>query len=212
MIVLSHRGFWTCNAEKNSKSAFIRSFSAGYGTETDIRDCNGRLVISHDMPNESAMPLEYFFDIYKRYGITLPLALNVKADGMQSELKRLIDCYGIENYFCFDMAVPDAIMYCSHHLKAFTRQSEYELTPAFYEMAQGVWLDEFIGHWITNDVIARHMKSQKGICIVSPDLHNRDYRNEWEQYKGLESRIGKDRLMICTDFPDKAQEFFNAED
>jgi hypothetical protein len=155
------------------------------------------------------MAVEVFFDIYQRHQSKYPLALNIKADGLQTELKRLLDAFNIENYFTFDMSVPDGIIYCRRGFRTYTRQSEYEPVPPYYELASGIWLDEFDGHWITDDVINRHLELGKSICIVSPDLHKRDFRREWEHYKHLESKIGKDRLMLCTDFPEKAQEFFN---
>ena len=57
MIVLSHRGYWKTAVEKNTPTAFKRSFELGFGTETDVRDRNGELVISHDMPNGSEITL-----------------------------------------------------------------------------------------------------------------------------------------------------------
>lgn len=35
MIILSHRGYWKETHEKNLPIAFERSFSLGFGTETD---------------------------------------------------------------------------------------------------------------------------------------------------------------------------------
>jgi glycerophosphoryl diester phosphodiesterase len=63
LIVLSHRGYWLTETEKNSPSAFTRSFAMGFGTETDIRDRNSKLVISHDMPDSQAISAEEFFEI-----------------------------------------------------------------------------------------------------------------------------------------------------
>lgn len=45
---------------------------------------------------------------------------------------------------------------------------------------------------ITKEVIEKHIKNNKQICIVSPDLHKR----EWQHYKII------DNLMICTDYPE----------
>lgn len=209
MIVLSHRGYWLDPSERNSQTAFERSFSLGFGTETDIRDRDSRLVISHDMPDKNCMPLEHFFEIYKKYQAPLPLALNIKADGLQLELKRLLAEYSVDSYFVFDMAVPDGLLYTRQQMRTYTRQSEYETEPAFYELADGIWLDEFSGHWLTDEVIERHRANGKSVCIVSPELHKRDNAQEWRHYKQLEATIGKDRFMLCTDFPKQAQEFFN---
>ena len=82
MKILSHRGYWKKPKERNTKVAFERSFSLGFGTETDIRDHNGKLVISHDMASNDAMLAEKFFDIYCSFSEPLPLALNVKAEGI----------------------------------------------------------------------------------------------------------------------------------
>ena len=210
MIILSHRGYWKDISEKNTKSAFERSFELGFGTETDIRDHQGELVISHDMANADSIPAEEFFKIYQSIDKPLPLALNIKAAGLQHSLKRLLCKYEVENYFVFDMAVPDGLFYLSQNLRTYTRHSEFESTPAYYEMAQGVWLDEFLSHWITDQIIERHLEAGKSICIVSPELHKRAFEAEWSHYRTLEQRIGRDRVMLCTDFPEKAKDFFNA--
>ena len=64
MQVISHRGYWKTAAEKNTATAFARSFEMGFGTETDVRDLNGLLVISHDMPQHPTMTLrQYLADL-----------------------------------------------------------------------------------------------------------------------------------------------------
>jgi glycerophosphoryl diester phosphodiesterase len=208
MIILSHRGYWKENQEKNQTIAFERSFSLGFGTETDIRDYKGELVISHDIADAKSMGVKDMFEIYNRYDNTLPLALNIKADGLQIKLNELLVQYNITNYFVFDMSVPDGLGYLKQNMKAFTRESEHEKVPSFYDDACGIWLDEFEGHWINKEVISKHIKNNKLICIVSPDLHKREYRNEWKYYKEIEKELGIDNLMICTDFPEEAKEFF----
>ena len=148
------------------------------------------------------------FNIYTKHDSTLPLALNIKADGLQIKLKELLQEYKIKNYFVFDMSVPDGLQYLRHNIKSFTRESEYETIPSFYDEACGIWLDEFQGHWINKEVIENHIKNNKQICIVSPDLHKREYKKEWQHYKEIEKELGIDNLMICTDYPEEAKEFF----
>ena len=209
MIVLSHRGYWKETHEKNLPIAFERSFSLGFGTETDIRDYKGELVISHDIADEKCISAKEMFEIYNKYDNTLPLALNIKADGLQVKLKELLEEYKIKDYFVFDMSVPDGLGYLKQNIKAFTRESEYEKIPSFYDESCGIWLDEFQEHWITKEVIEKHIKNNKQICIVSPDLHKREYKKEWQHYKEIEEELGIDNLMICTDYPEDAKEFFN---
>jgi glycerophosphoryl diester phosphodiesterase len=212
LIILSHRGYWKESAEKNTRISFERSFSMGFGTETDLRDSGSKIVISHDMADIDAMSAETFFDIYCSFRKPLPLALNIKADGLQQELKALLRQFEVDNYFVFDMAVPDGLIYARQQFTTYTRHSEYEPVPPYYDFAQGVWLDEFNGHWLTDAVIEGHLSQGKSLCIVSPDLHRRNNTQEWKNYKQLEARIGHDRIMLCTDFPEQAQEFFNDKD
>lgn len=208
MIILSHRGYWKENYEKNLPFSFERSFSLGFGTETDIRDYKGELVISHDMADKNCISVKEMFEIYNKYDNSLPLALNIKADGLQVKLKEVLEEYKIMNYFVFDMSVPDGLGYLKQNIKAFTRESEYEKTPSFYDEACGIWLDEFQDHWITKEVIEKHIKNNKQVCIVSPDLHKREYKKEWQHYKTIEKELGIDNFMICTDYPEEAKEFF----
>lgn len=191
--------------------AFERSFALGFGTETDLRDSGSRLVISHDIADVQALPIEAFLEIYKRHDDSLPLALNIKADGLQTELGRQLDIHEIRHYFVFDMAVPDGLLYARRGFRTYTRQSEYEPVPAYYDLADGIWLDEFNGHWLTDSIIEQHLNQGKSVCIVSPDLHRRDHLGAWGHYRCLERRIGRDKMMICTDRPEQAREFFDAQ-
>ena len=205
MLVLSHRGYWKAAAEKNTPAAFARSFRLGFGTETDLRDLAGTLVVAHDPPTAGAIPAEVLFGIYRGVGADVPLALNVKADGLQKWLPPLLAAYGVADCFVFDMAVPDALGWLKAGVPAFTRQSEVEPSPAFYDRAAGVWLDAFGSEWWTADTVGRHLEAGKRVCVVSPDLHGRDPRAAWDALAAAAFR-GDPRVMVCTDRPEEARE------
>ncbi|MBI1343049.1 MAG: hypothetical protein GC171_08960 [Terrimonas sp.] len=209
MDILSHRGYWLAPEEKNTVLAFERSFSEGFGVETDLRDSGRKILVSHDMPAGDELPIADFLEIYKGYGNPLPLALNVKSDGLQQAMSLLLKQHGISNYFFFDMSLPDALGYCKNDLSFFTRQSEYEEHPYLYDEADGVWLDEFKGHWITDETITAHIRNGKKVCIVSPELHKRKYMAEWEHYRYIMNKFGLEGVMLCTDYPAAAKNFFN---
>jgi len=211
MQIISHRGYWNLVTEKNTIIAFERSFKLGFGTETDIRDFNGELVISHDIPNSSIEQLIYvddFFKLYKSIGNNLPLALNIKSDGLQEMLKNLIIKYDISNYFVFDMSIPDTLGYMKRDIKYFSRQSEFEIMPSLYKECKGVWLDEFVNHWITPEIIEEHLKINKLVCIVSPELHGRNNIQEWANYKNFITNQFSENLILCTDNPEDAKKYF----
>jgi glycerophosphoryl diester phosphodiesterase len=208
--ILSHRGLWRTPAEKNTAEAFVRSFSQGFGTETDVRDAGGALVISHDPARADALPLPAFFEIYNRYGAGLPLALNVKADGLAPLLRDHIVAHGIRNYFCFDMSVPDARGYLRCGLASFSRQSEEEREPAFYDRVAGVWMDAFDADWVAEGDVARHLAARKRVCIVSPELHRRPHLPFWDALRSFRLDARRGDLLLCTDWPVEAKECFDA--
>ena len=210
MEIISHRGYWFKNSEKNSDLAFRRSFSLNFGTETDVRDFDGELVISHDVANKNCITIEKFFEIYKSIGIQSSLALNIKSDGLQNLLKKSLKDNNINNYFVFDMSIPDTIMYLKEGMNVLIRQSEYELGTSFYESASGIWLDAFNGVWYSEELVKKHLNNGKKVAIVSSELHKREYLKHWNFLKSW-NIINDDNLILCTDLPEKAFKFFKNE-
>jgi len=207
MKFLSHRGIWRAVEQKNTKNAFLTSFEFGFGVETDIRDCKGELLISHDPPTGVEQTLESFLDLLS--GQVLPLALNIKSDGL---FKRLAIEFQtrveLSEAFVFDMSVPDMIQYAKHGIPFFTRLSEYEREPALLDKAGGIWLDSFISEWFEFELIRKYIKMGFIIAIVSPELHNRNHINFWEKLRLESDLLSSDKVWLCTDFPIEASHFF----
>ncbi len=206
MKILSHRGYWKSVQEKNSEEAFERSFSLGFGTETDLRDFCGELVISHDIPDRSSILFSRVLEIAAQHAsnASLTLALNIKADGLvellQDDLKKFpnLDC------FVFDMAVPDMRPYLNADVPVFARMSEVERVPAWLDKCSGVWLDSFEAEWYGKREIDALLIKGKRVCIVSPELHKRSHLSLWQRLKENDHS----QLMLCTDFPEEAAEYF----
>jgi hypothetical protein len=207
MQIISHRGYWKTPSEKNGLTAFERSFSLGFGTETDFRDYNGQVVISHDVVNISVPSLEQFFEIYKQYSGDFPLAMNIKADGLQKLLKEAIVRFDVNNYFVFDMSVPDTLGYIDFGIDFFSRQSEYEPQPAFYDQCSGIWLDAFTDIWYDSGLILNHISKGKQVAIVSSELHKRAHIKLWEFIKA-NGLYKISQVILCTDLPEDAKHYF----
>lgn len=206
MEIIAHRGFWKDTSEKNTMTALKRAADSGIGTETDFRDYMEKLAVSHNVADVTSPMAEDFFKLYE--GTKCTLALNVKADGIQALLKELLQKYNIQNYFCFDMSIPDTLGYIESGLKFFARISEYETVNSLHEKADGVWVDGFIDDdWITLQLIKEHREKGKRVCIVSSDLHSRDYQKLWDRLK-VKEILEDDEIILCTDYPDKAKEYF----
>lgn len=211
MKIISHRGFWKNKNEKNKGVAFHRSFKLDYGTETDFRDLNGELVISHDTPHLSNFfSADKLGQIYSEYNNNLILAINIKSDGIHNHIKNFIEKYQISNYFVFDMSIPDTFNYINNNLKVFIRQSEFEKDLPFYPSLHGIWLDSFNSVWYTENLIKKHLEEGKKVAIVSSELHNRDHLDLWGLLKSFDV-IKNENLILCTDLPEEATNFFKHE-
>jgi hypothetical protein len=205
--IISHRGFWKQKIERNKEISFKRSWKNGFGLEIDIRDFQGNLVISHDIGNSDSINLEVFFHWYVEFGNESPLALNIKSDGLSILLREVLNKFKIENYFVFDMSVPDTKIYLDHQMKTYSRQSEQEQSPIFYNDVCGIWLDAFDGEWYSLELIQAHLNLKKAIAIVSPELHGRDHLSLWHWIK-LKNLHRMENILLCTDFPTDAKLFF----
>jgi len=209
MIILSHRGYWKKPEEKNQRIAFERSFDLGLGTETDLRDAAGRIVISHDMPKGDEISFEDVLKIMD--GRNLPLALNIKADGLADAIRDLLHKYGQADYFTFDMSIPDMVVQVNKELRVFSGLSDIQRTPVLLERCAGVWLDCFNSDWYSAAEIDALIAGGKKVCIVSADLHKRNVENQWNVVK-QSMYLKHPDLMLCTDVPEDAKRFFYDQD
>ena len=212
--IISHRGYWRSRGEQNRRVAFERSLDLGFGIETDLRDDNRMVVISHDPPPsapDAVMTLDAFLALCAGHGPGLTLALNIKADGLQTAVREALDRHGaLGNAFVFDMSVPDTLGYLAVGVPVYVRHSDVEPEPVLYDRAAGVWLDQFHSDWIGPGDITRHLDAGKDVCLVSPELHRRDHRAQWERLAADPAVTGHSRFFLCTDFPEDAREFFHA--
>jgi len=207
MKIISHRGFWRDPVEKNSEIAFSRSFSLGFGVETDVRDAKGSLVISHDMPKGGELSFDNLLEMAAAVIGSTPItiAVNVKADGLSRALSEKFVEFDQLDCFVFDMASPDMRSYFDAGIPVFTRMSEHEMAPVWLDRAAGVWLDAFDSEWYTPSVIEKLASRNKRVCIVSPELHGRSHLSLWESLRDLKIND----VMLCTDYPMAAQQFFS---
>ena len=205
MEILSHRGYWRQPAEKNTAAAFERAFSLGYGTETDVRDLGGVLVISHDPPRGGELTLAQLLALA---GDRQPLlAINIKADGLAALLAAEMARHRYTNWFVFDMSIPDTRAQLAAANPTYVRMSELERAPPLLDVASGVWLDAFDSDSWRIEALRRLLESDVAVCLVSPELHRREHLPFWRQLR--ESKLYRHRdVRLCTDLPQEASAFF----
>ena len=212
MKILAHRGLWKREEDKNSASAIRDALDKGFGIESDVRDFCKKLVISHDIATETCIEASDVFRWLSEYSDNYTFAINIKADGLKLLLRSDIIKYNINNYFLFDMSIPQMLEFRDMGLRFFSRLSEIETIPCLYNDASGLWIDGFwTTDWITKDLLEYHLNNNKDICIVSPDLHGQsNYIELWKKIRDYD--IATDKIMICTDYPFEARRFFNGTD
>jgi len=209
MQLLAHRGLWYQPEERNTLKALSASFDIGIGIETDIRDCDGTLVVSHDPPRASgALKLEVLLQNYVKYPTRPILALNIKADGLQAPLMAALQKHGIDHYFVFDMSVPDTLGYQRLQMPFAARISEYEPNNELAQSAAWIWLDAFHSEWFDNALIKSWLEQGKRVAVVSPELHRRPHLPLWQKLNSFQDHS---QVYLCTDFVFEAKEFFNAD-
>jgi hypothetical protein len=124
---------------------------------------------------------------------------------LQRLLEEPLSALRPSDFFLFDMSIPDTLGYLKRGLRVFTRQSEYEPTIAFPSQVGGVWLDIFEGEWHSTELVSDHLSHGRQVALVSPELHGRAYQGAWIKWRDLPHR----GVMLCTDYPKEAQDFYN---
>lgn len=201
MEIIAHRGLWAHPGEKNTLCAIRRAAAHGFGVETDVRDHNGLLVVSHEIPDENAFPFEDVLRVLQ--GTDLPLAINIKADGLAARLRALLERYGIRRYFVFDMSSPELLSYVREGLRIHARLSDWENPPVHLPVS-GLWVDS-LERPAGRPLLERADGYALPMCIVSEELHGRDHDAQWAALRAM--RTGE--MMLCTDEPLRAREVFS---
>ena len=214
--IIAHRGLWQHPSEMNSLLSFKSAFEKGFGIETDIRDQNGELFISHDpiVNSKNCSKLSELVELYKIYGKNCSLAINIKSDGIIKKIDDLFKRNQIKKYFFFDMSVPD--LFRANKLKCdklFTRLSEFERANNQINIANGVCIDSFYGDLFSRNEISKEFKDFSEVLVISPELHG--FSKEkikicWEalKFNWLENFSNK-KFMLCTDHPMESDIYFN---
>lgn len=213
MKIVAHRGFWLSKKEQNSLKAIKRAIINGYGIEIDVRDRLGEIVISHDPAKRNALTLKKVLAECAKLADfrKVVFAINIKSAGLNKMLFSLLKKYQIlRNSFVFDMSIPDHCNFVkfTKSVPSAVRHSDIEKEWPLYRESSWVWLDEMKKGWIDEKAILLHYRRGKKVCIVSPELHKRNFNSAWNKYLKLPSKI-RDSIALCTDYPKQAEVFFN---
>ena len=181
--------------QQNTAEALESAIRFGFGIETDIRDHQSSIVISHDPASIARIDLAILSKT------TSPIALNIKADGLLNISDDAIaQILQIEGSFVFDGSIPEMLKYRERNMPHALRLSEYERDIAW--VTKYLWLDAFQSDWWMTDETLNRLTEKLFVVVVSPELHGRSRSKVWEKVAG-ELVDGNPNLGICTDFPDQ---------
>lgn len=172
-----------------------------FGVEIDIRSNSNLLYLHHD-PFSKGESFEEWLKFFEHQ----TLILNVKEEGLESSILRLMKKYNINDYFFLDQSFPflrktaiDGESRCA------VRVSEYEhINTAFAlkGIVDWVWLDCFSTFPLNLDEFNQLKASNFKLCFVSPELQGyTDYSHVKTFRKNIES-LGIIGDAVCTKYPD----------
>ena len=209
--ILAHRGLWSEPNEQNSLGALVNAVRMGFGVETDVRDSNSEIVISHD-PTVGGTKLRDFFEFLQGPEIGPVVALNVKADGLLSLFEPTVASTLPDGSFFFDMSAPETLRYRKANFPTAVRISDYEKMSDLEKFgsnnSRAIWLDSFDSDWWLDVTAGDLVPDEWTAYVVSPELHGREPSVAWQR---LQERDWEDRAFgICTDYPMEFLEFMGS--
>ncbi len=153
-------------AHRINKIKDYKNLNDFYGIETDIRDHNQKIILSHD-PFQNG---EDFFKFIKYIDKTV--FLNIKSFGL---LKKILNYIKKKKIYLLDISFSEFHFLYKHNLsnKILLRFSSYEkhkLDEKFFKKIEWIWFDYFNGKRIKKKDYLYLKKHKKKICLVSPDL------------------------------------------
>jgi hypothetical protein len=166
-----------------------------YGVEVDLRDFGEKLILQHD-PFKDGESFEEYLKNYK-HGTMI---LNIKSEGIETRVLKLVKKYNIMNYFFLDCSFPMINLLSSKGEKNIAlRFSEFEGMDTIRFMSKKVdwiWVDCFSKLPITHENYKTIKNLNYKLCLVSPELQNQDIKLEF--YKNYLQK--KDIIFdaICT--------------
>ena len=138
------------------------------GVEIDLRSNGGRIYLQHD-PFVKGEDFETWLDSWNGQF----LVLNVKEEGLEDHILKILSERQILEFFFLDQSFPFLIRTLRKGIrKVAARVSDIEsIETALAVDCEWVWIDCFNGDWsFLEGIVPRLVSSRKKICLVSPEL------------------------------------------
>lgn len=194
-------------AHRKNSIAELLATPEEFGVELDLRSSGNDIVIHHD-PFSHGERFDAWLDHY-RHGT---LILNVKEEGLEPRLIRLMQERGIEDYFFLDQSFPFMLRHAeAARGRSAVRVSEYESIETALAVAGKVgwiWVDCFTRFPLATADAVLLRDSGFRLCLVSPELQGAD---AGLAVPAMASALREQRIefdAVCTKRPDLWQQEF----
>ena len=168
----------------------LKNLNYKFGVEVDIRSNEKTLIIGHDPFSDYINFIDWLF--FYNHGT---LILNVKENGLEDELIKIMKSFKKDNFFILDQSFP----YIFKTIKAgekrcAIRLSEYESINTVLSLKgklSWVWIDFFTKFPVDYETYKILKSHNFKLCFVSPELqgHNhstclnlKNYINSYKMY------------------------------
>jgi hypothetical protein len=188
-------------AHRRNSIESLLSTPTNFGVEIDLRwNREDGIYLAHD-PGSEGVTFENWLKQFNHQ----TLILNVKEDGLESEISKMLSDLDIYNYFFLDQPFPTLLKSLAENIPCAVRISEFELLPSKLPQSPNwIWVDSFTGDWSHLRLHLENLDySNSSICLVSPELQGRQNEDEITMIKSIIAPY-KDfkKISVCTKFPE----------
>ncbi len=172
-----------------------------YGVEIDVRSYNNKIILNHD-----PMKNGEFLDKWIRKYNHKFLIINIKEEGLEKYIIKILKNKKIKDFFFLDQSFPFLIKTLnSNETRCAIRFSEYEDIKTINNLKKKinwVWVDHFSKFPLNKSISNSLKKKNIKICIVSPEIVK---KTSIQNLKKLKNSIQKKNIHIdavCTKNPE----------
>ena len=179
----------------------LKKTPLNFGVEVDIRSNAESLIIHHDPFKQGEL-----FEEWMQYFQHGTLILNVKEEGLEDRLLKLMEQYRVNDFFFLDQSFPFLRkIAATGEKRCAVRVSEYESIETVLSlsgMVEWVWVDCFSKFPLTENDARKLQEFGFKLCFVSPELQGCTERTHVIEFRqNIESQnIHGD--AVCTKYLD----------
>ena len=190
MDIIQHR----CNSIDK-----VKSVEPDLGVEVDIRSFGDRLILNHN-PYEDSISFDDWLLNFKHK----ILILNIKEEGLEEEILKLMNKYNIKKFFFLDQSFPFLIKtILMGESRTSIRISEYESIETALKLSgkvNWIWIDYFNYLPIDYESYCKLKNGGFKLCLVSPELQG----HNTSKILSLKEELNREKIIldaVCTKNP-----------